>query len=186
MSAASDARGPHDPADVLARLADASAVLAGSADDAALYAAVQDALAALAGFRLLTVLRTTPAGDGLERMHTSDLAAYPAGGVKPVGGDAWLQCLLTASEPQLSPDADAVRRRFFDADAVFALGCQSALNVPVRFRGRTLGTLNLLHRAGWYRPSDSATCQLFANLIGAAWAAGQAAATRPAPTLQTL
>ena len=181
-----EVRSPHDPAAVAARLADTSAVLAGSADDAALYASVQGAVEALVGFRLLTILRTTPAGDGLERMHSSDPVAYPAGGVKPVGADAWLRHLLTATAPQLSPDAAAVRRNFFDADAIFALGCQSALNLPIRFRGRNLGTLNLLHRADWYRPSDGATCHCFANLIGAAWAAGPPAATRSAPTPQPL
>jgi hypothetical protein len=38
------------------------------------------------------------------------------------------------------------------------------LNLPVRWRGQTLGTLNLLHKAGWYSEADIATTRLFAHL----------------------
>jgi hypothetical protein len=149
----------------------ASAVMAGTADDQALYGVVQDALVQLCGFRLLTILRITPAGDGLQRMHSSNPAVYPAQGIKEVAGDPWLHHLLSIAEPELSPDADAVRRHFFDAQAIFDLGCESVLNLPVRHRGRNLGTLNLLHKADWYEPSHVAICLPFAALLGAAWGA---------------
>ena len=32
----------------------------------------------------------------------------------------------------------------------FSLGCESVLNLPVIFDGRVLGTVNMLHEAGWY------------------------------------
>ena len=137
----------------------------------ALYQAIQDALAEAPGFRLLTVLRFTADGEGLERLFSSNPRVYPARGVKQVGQDRWLRHLLTVTEPQLSPDAEAVRRNFFDAQAIFDLGCESALNLPILFQGRNLGTLNLLHRGHWYQPSDGALCMPFANQIGAAWAA---------------
>ena len=137
----------------------------------ALYQAVQGSLAAAPGFRLLTVLRATSDSEGLERMFSSNPRAYPAQGVKPIGQDRWLRHLLGVTEPQLSPDAETVRRNFFDSQAIFDLGCESALNVPILFRGRNLGTLNLLHRSHWYQPSDGALCLPFANRIGAAWAA---------------
>jgi hypothetical protein len=34
------------------------------------------------------------------------------------------------------------------------LGLGSVLNLPIVFQGRCLGTMNLLHQAGWYRPDD--------------------------------
>lgn len=174
-----------DAAATLEHLSAVSALLADGAEDAALYAAVEGALRTLSGFRLMTVLRATPCGRGLERMHSSDPAIYPARGIKTVDGDAWLTHLLRCTSPALSPDADAVRRNFFDADAIFGLGCQSVLNAPIRFQGRNMGTLNLLHAADWYQPADLGACQLFANLIGTAWASQQAAGVpvsdRPQP-----
>ena len=47
-------------------------------------------------------------------------------------------------------DADAIRAAFPDHELILSLGCESAVNVPVRWNGRTLGSLNLLHEAGWY------------------------------------
>jgi len=129
------------------------------------------ALRELVGFRLFTLLRATPARDGLERMHSSDLQTYPPGGVKPVGDDRWLQRLLSNSRPALSPDADAVALNFPDAQAIFGLGCASVLNTPICFQGRILGSMNLLHEAHWFEDGDAAVCQAFSPLLGAAWAA---------------
>ena len=44
------------------------------------------------------------------------------------------------------------------------MGLGSALNLPVRWQGRTLGALNLLHEAGWYSEADIPTGQIFAAL----------------------
>ena len=52
----------------------------------------------------------------------------------------------------------------FDHELIASLGCDSVLNMPVRFGGQTLGTLNLLHRAGWYSEADIPTTRLFAHL----------------------
>ena len=40
----------------------------------------------------------------------------------------------------------------------------AALTLPVRWQGRTLGVLSLLHEAGWYGEDDKATGMLFAAL----------------------
>lgn len=158
-----------DPQNAVSWLSRASAVLANTTDDAALYAIVQAALAELCGLRMLTILRVTPAG--LLRMHSSHPDVNPAQDIRSTMGDPWLQHLLATAEPELSPDADAMRSRFFDAQAMFDLGCESVLNVPVRLHGRNLGTLNLMHKADWYGPGHIAVCLPFAALLGAAWSA---------------
>lgn len=168
-----------DPARALELLGTAARTLADSADPMVLYRAVEAALGELVGYRLFTLLRATPTRDGLERMHSSDLRTYPPGGVKPVGGDPWLQRLLTDARPALSPDAAAVTRNFPDAQAIFGLGCASVLNIPVCCRGRILGSMNLLHGAHWFVPADAAVCQAFAALIGGAWAAAEPSASFP-------
>ena len=39
---------------------------------------------------------------------------------------------------------------FFDYEALWAIGCESVLNVSVRWRNRTVGSLNILRRAGQF------------------------------------
>ena len=164
-------RPPPDAARALVLLGDAARELGASADPAALCGTMERALGELVGFRLFTVLRATPAREGLERLHSSDPVVYPAQGVKPVAGDPWLERLLSDPGPALSPDAAAVRRNFPDAQAIFGLGCASALNVPICVQGRILGSMNLLHEAHWFRAGDAALCQPFAVLLGAAFGA---------------
>jgi hypothetical protein len=53
---------------------------------------------------------------------------------------------------------------FSDHELIVSLGCESVLNMPVRWRGRTLGSLNLLHEAGWYGEDDAVACLPFAQL----------------------
>jgi len=45
---------------------------------------------------------------------------------------------------------DECRAAIFDFALIDQLGCESAVNVPVRADGRTIGSLKLLHEAGWY------------------------------------
>ena len=47
---------------------------------------------------------------------------------------------------------------------ILSLGCESVLNLPVAFDGRVLGTVNLLHEAGWYDERDLALGLAFAAL----------------------
>ena len=53
---------------------------------------------------------------------------------------------------------------FFDYELIWSLGCESVLNMPVRWAGQTLGTLNLLHRAGHYDESHLPQVRLLAAL----------------------
>ena len=70
----------------------------------------------------------------------------------------------SGGEPYIGRNAEDIRDSFFDHELIWSLGCESVLNMPVRWNGRTLGTLNLLHRAEWYSEDDIATVQLFAQL----------------------
>ncbi|WP_367619752.1 GAF domain-containing protein [Caballeronia sp. SEWSISQ10-4 2] len=43
--------------------------------------------------------------------------------------------------------------------------CESVLNMPIRWDGRTVGTLNLLHNRGWYQNVDLPSVASFAQLL---------------------
>ena len=53
---------------------------------------------------------------------------------------------------------------FADHELILSLGCGSVLNLPVTENNQTLGTINLLHEAGWYEIADMATGSMFAAL----------------------
>ncbi|CAM3618846.1 GAF domain-containing protein [Bordetella sputigena] len=107
----------------------------------------------LLGHRLFTVLRYDVAAGLAHRLYSSAPEIYPASGSKRIATAPALQRMVETGQPLLTPDAAAVRRNFPDAEAIFALGCASVLNLPVIVRGRLLGQVNLLHQAGHYTAS---------------------------------
>ena len=128
------------------------------------FRAIDAALRATTGHILFTILIHHPSLRQSERFYSNMPAAYPVGGRKPVTDTPWMQTVVQGGDPWICRTPADVREAFFDYELIWSLGCESALNMPVRWRGQTLGTLNLLHRAGWYSESDIATVRLFAHL----------------------
>lgn len=133
----------------------------------ALYREVERAMDELVGYKLLTILKLEESR--LHRMHTNDLARYPIGGYKDITHDRWLTAMLRDGDPIISVDEDEVRARFFDHETIFALGCGSAMNIPIVGPRGTLGSLNLLHQAGWFTPEHVLVARPFAQLLALAW-----------------
>ncbi len=150
-----------DPAPHLA------AVLAAQREEdqpAALFRAVDAALAATIGHRLFTILVHHPAARENEQFYTNRAAEYPVGGRKPLTDAPWMRQVIEQGEPYIGRTRADIESVFFDHALIVSLGCESVLNMPVRWRARTLGTLNLLHRAGHYEEADLPLARLFAAL----------------------
>lgn len=130
----------------------------------AVFRAVDAALGATTGHRLFTILIHHPARRESERFYSNLPDAYPVGGCKPVTDSAWMQRVVMGGEPYIGRTREDIRAAFFDYELIWSLGCESVLNMPVRWRGQTVGTLNLLHQAGWYEDGDVAVTRLFAAL----------------------
>lgn len=130
----------------------------------ATFRALDAALAQRPGHRLFTILVHHPAAKQSERFYTNRPAEYPVGGRKPVTDSPWMQQVIVEGRPWIGRDADAIRWAFYDSDIILALGCESCLNMPVRWQGETLGTLNLLHAAGHYSDADIPHVALLAHL----------------------
>jgi hypothetical protein len=134
-----------------------------------LYAFIEAALGELVGFKLLTILKLE--GRSLHRMYSSDLRSYPVRGVKDIAGDTWLQAMLDVGQPVVSGDPILVRQRFRDHDAIFSLGCGAVMNIPIRSATGTLGSVNLLHEAGWFNREHVIFARPFVALLAVAWSA---------------
>lgn len=128
------------------------------------FRAVDAALAATTGHILFTILIHHPGLKQSERFYSNMPDAYPVGGRKPVTDRPWMQSVIGRGEPYIGRTREDIKEVFFDYELIWSLGCESVLNMPVRWQGQTLGTLNLLHKAGWYDESDIAVTRLFAHL----------------------
>ncbi|MBL6454322.1 GAF domain-containing protein [Belnapia sp. T6] len=150
-----------DPLPHLARLA---AALEAKDQPAAGFAALEEAAGSAIGHILFTVLLHDAARRENARLYSNQPAAYPPGGRKAVVETPWTTRLFAEGRPFIGRDAGDIRANFRDHALILSLGCESVLNLPVRWRGRTIGTVNLLHRAGWYEEADAATGRLIAGL----------------------
>jgi hypothetical protein len=130
----------------------------------ATFHALDAALAQDPGHILFTVLIHHPALRQSERFYTNNPQKYPVGGRKPVTDSAWMQRVIGRGEPYIGRAADDIREVFFDHALILSLGCESVLNMPVRWAGQTIGTLNLLAGAGHYDESDLDRVRTFAHL----------------------
>jgi hypothetical protein len=148
----------------LPHLAAVAAAQAKAEQPATLFAALDAALDAAVGHRLFTILVIHKGAVESQRYYSNQPAAYPIGGRKPTTGSDWFRKVVHRGEPWIGNTYQDVAWAFYDHELIRSLGCESALNVPVRWEGRTLGTLNLLHQAGWYTEDDAATTQVFAAL----------------------
>ena len=128
------------------------------------FRALDLGMAAVIGHKLFTVLLHHLRAQESERRYTNQPAAYPVGGRKPVSPTPWTERLFVERRPYIGKTAEDIRSVFFDHELILSLGCASVLNVPVVWDGRTLGTINLLHEAGWYDETDVPVGQLFAAL----------------------
>jgi hypothetical protein len=142
-------------------------ILAAHADPdqpGATFRAIDAALAEAPGHILFTILVHHPTLRQSERFYSNQPDAYPIGGRKPVTDSAWMRRVIHGGEPYIGRTREDIAANFFDHALIHSLGCDAMLNMPVRWRGQTLGTLNLSHRAGHYTESDLPRVRLIAQL----------------------
>ncbi|WMD22123.1 GAF domain-containing protein [Achromobacter seleniivolatilans] len=123
------------------------------------------------GHRLFTALRYDLAAGMAHRLYSSAPQIYAANGSKRIVDAPALHRMVTSGQPMLTADADAVRKNFPDADAIFSLNCESVLNIPVYGRGQLLGQINLLHASDYYSPAHIKFCEGLAIIAAPAFIA---------------
>src|SRR5438105_10289284 len=131
----------------LAKLAELSAR---AHDTIELYGAVDRLVQEVIGHRLFTMMRVHEAASEVERIYSSNPAAYPVGGRKQKAGTPWSRVVLDRGEVFIARNADEVREAFYDHELIFSLGIGSIMNIPIAYRDRRLGTMNISHEAGWF------------------------------------
>ena len=146
---------------------DDQAIVAAHADPdqpGATFRALDRVLADAPGHILFTILVHHPGLRQSERFYSNRPAQYPVGGRKPVTDSPWMQQVIGRGEAYIGHTREDIRNVFYDHELIGSLGCESVLNLPVRWRGQSVGTLNLLHRAGFYTQDDVAPVRVAAHL----------------------
>jgi hypothetical protein len=64
------------------------------------------------------------------------------------------RCSIDRGEIFIANTPDEVERAFSDYQLIFSLGVGAIMNVPIRFRGHSLGTMNICSEAGWFTRAD--------------------------------
>jgi GAF domain-containing protein len=147
----------------------AAAAVAGGREG--LFRSIDQALGELVGHKLFTVLYTSADAQQVIRLYSNQPQAYPVSGAKKMGPTPWGDLVITRGQPYIGNDAEDIKWAFFDHELIASLGCDSVLNIPVVVEGKTLGTLNLLHQAGWYQEKHVAIATPFAYLLAPLFAA---------------
>lgn len=119
---------------------------------AELGAAVHTLAQALVGSKLTTMTVFNHAKDYVRRVYSSNEAAYPVMGTKPMVRDAAFEAMQSERKIYTANSVEVMRPDFPDIDKIVALGCGAAINMPVAVGGQLIGTLNLLEAEGRYDP----------------------------------
>lgn len=116
------------------------------------FAALHHVCAPL-GARLFTVTVHDPTARLFRRAYTSHPADYPVSGTKPMGDDAWTRHVVDGGQSFVANTTADFAPLFPDHAQINALGCHSALNIPVFDpAGAVVGTVNILHDEGHFTP----------------------------------
>lgn len=118
----------------------------------ALFAQLHREAEALGGARLFTISVQDPDVGLARRAYSSDHTAYPLSVPKPIQQDAWSRRVLIEGKPFIANTTAEFAPYFFDHAQINALGCYSAINLPVLDGGQVIGTVNILDVENHFTP----------------------------------
>jgi GAF domain-containing protein len=121
------------------------------------FAALHRAADAACSARLFTVTVIDRARGLARRSYSSHTEAYPVSGTKPIFANAWTALVVDAGRPFVANTTAEFREFFPDHAAINALGCSSALNIPLSEAGAVVGTVNVLDVENHFTPERIAT-----------------------------
>ena len=130
----------------------------------ALFREIDQGLARSPGHQLLTVLVYFRERGESQRAYSSRPDEYPVGGRKTLGQAPRMRQVLTTAEPFIGRTRQDIIDNFPDHPKLLAMGCESIVNMPVRWGSEVLGTVNLLDVEGRYGPADLPRIEAWAQL----------------------
>lgn len=154
-------------ADQVARLAEAAAA---PDQPHAVLNAIEEVARETTGSSLFTAMVFDEAAMAVERIYTSNAAAYPLGGRKPKRDTAWGHHVLLDRRVYVGEGEAMIRDAFADHELILGLGLQSVINIPVVIAGECRGTLNFLWQQPRIRQRNVSISRLLALIAAAVFA----------------
>lgn len=130
-----------------------------SPDAVASLTALEALVQATVGARLFTVMALDPQTGMARRVWTNAPDTYPVGGEKPMPENAWTDLVIRQRRDWVANTPAEIAELLFDHQTIAALGCGSALNMPVVVADRVIGTINLLDLEGHFTPQRLAAVE---------------------------
>lgn len=124
-------------------------------DDRA-FADLHRAVDQAVGIRLFTVSVLDRTAGVARRAYSSHPVAYPVTGTKPMEEDGWSRIVIDGRKTFVANSTAEFARYFGDHALINALGCQSAVNIPVSDDDMVVATVNLLDVEGYFTPDRMA------------------------------
>lgn len=100
--------------------------------------------AAMAGHVLFTCLRFDRSENLMSRLYSNRTDVSPAGGTKPIPESNWADRILRDGDFYIGYNRADLKEVFFDHAELWAIGCESVMNIPVRWQGQVVGSFNIL------------------------------------------
>lgn len=107
----------------------------------------------IVGHRLFScsIFKMTSAEGGVAaRIYTNDPQNYPVSGLKEIVPNRWTDIVIARREVFVANTVEGFSDVFPDHDFIASLGLGSVVNIPVLLKGDFIGTVNMLHEAGFY------------------------------------
>ena len=133
--------------------------IAGARSGEACWQALERLAAESAGQKLFTVMTVDLAADVARRVYTTDPAAYPVSGAKPITRNRWFEIVHGQRRTFVANTLAEIATVFPDHEKIGALGCGSVVNLPVVLAGELAATINMLHGAHYYTPARVAAIE---------------------------
>ena len=115
------------------------------------------------GHQLFTVTAFDAGAMQVQRVYSSDAAAYPVGGRKPKRDTEFGRQVLIGRQPLICEGDAAIARIFDDHETIRGLGLHSSINAPVLDAGRCVGVLNFLMKGQRVTPNQMRAACRFAT-----------------------
>lgn len=135
-----------------------------AADRRAGWAAIDALVARLYDRRLFTALNHLEATAEVERLYSSNEAAYPVGGRKKKQDTHWGKKTIDEGQLYICHTLADIQRTFFDHTLITSLGIGGMVNVPVMFGGRCIASLSISSADDRFSEADAPELALVAGL----------------------
>lgn len=120
----------------------------GSAQD--IFARLDEVFQAEVGAIIFSCSTFNPVTRQARRIYTNQPVAYPLSGLKDIAPGHWTETVLDNGDVFVANTIEEIAQVFPDHEQIAGLGCGSVVNIPVKLASKILGTVNLLHEAGYF------------------------------------